>query len=187
METGTDPAAGVNTLVSRSTTKLRPFILHLAGFRSRGIDERELGLGEIWTALGHPQTVLYRHQLDGELHSRLVRSLSLAVLPLLAVPFGLTAKRARRQYGVVVGVLVLVLYFHAIQLAQSLGTAGLIDPRPALWGTFLAFVAFCLSTFRRAGLHISEGPLDRVIGTIERAIDAALRGWRGLRMRTGRA
>ena len=194
MEAAPDLPDQVRTLTSPSSTQSRPFVLHLAGFRARGIDEREMSLGELWTGLHRSPPVHNgfqappqfqaptRRQLEGELHGRLIRSLSLALLPLLAVPFGLSAKRARRQHGIVVGVLILVLYYHAIEFAQSLGAAGLIDPRPALWGSFLLFALLCVSTFRRAGKHTSAGPLDILFEWLDRASDAVLRSFRGRRV-----
>jgi len=121
--------------------------------------------------------------LDGELHSRLVRTLSLAVLPLLAVPFGLAAKRSGRPYGIAAGVVVLVVYYHGLQLAQSLGAARHFDPGPLLWGAFLAFAAGSAAIFHRAELHAAEGPLDGLFDALDR-LAAALPGtWRGLRAR----
>ena len=186
MEIDPDQADRVQMLTSRTTTMLRPFVLRLSAFRARGIDEREMSLNELWAALYRPPTghsgfqSPTRRQMQGEMHGRLIRSLSLALLPLLAVPFGLSAKRARRQNGIVVGVLILVLYYHAIEFAQSLGTAGLIDPRPALWGAFALFAGLCVSTFRRAGRHTSAGPLDGLLTALDLAGDAFLRGWRSL-------
>ncbi|NVN32350.1 LptF/LptG family permease, partial [Endobacter medicaginis] len=101
--------------------------------------------------------------LDGEISARLVRALSMALLPVLAVPFGVTAQRSGRQSGIVAGIVVLVLYYHLIQLAQSVGTAGLLDPRPLLWGVFALFAAFCFVAFRRASRRMGDGLLDRAI------------------------
>ncbi len=177
----TKPDGSMGWLTAPRTAQLRPFVLPLKDFRVRGIDEREMTLGELWDARTMANRVIPRDTLDGELHSRLVRSLSLAVLPLLAVPFGLAAKRTRRPYGIVVGVVVLVLYYHALQLTQSLGAARHFDPRPLLWGAFAAFTAGCIAVFHRAELHTSEGPLDGLFDALDRATAALLQGVLGLR------
>lgn len=167
------------TLTAPRTSLERPFALTLARFRARGADEREMMPGELWRAARHPKPGLTRFRLLAELHGRLARALSLALMPVLAVPLGLATKRARRQYGLVVGVVMLVLYYHAIQLAESLGGANLADPRPAIWGVFLVFAALCVQLFRRAERRSSENPLDGLAGlfggALDRARDASLR------------
>ncbi|WP_158800799.1 MULTISPECIES: LptF/LptG family permease [unclassified Acidisoma] len=172
------PDNRIDSVSSDSTTMHHPFLLHFANFRARGFDEREMTMGELWHARNHPHPPQPVRRLDGEFHSRLVRSLSLVVLPLLAISIGLAAKRTRRQYGIVVGVIILVLYDHAVQLAQAIGTAGLMDPRLPLWGCFLTFTVFCLWMFRRAVRHTSEGPFDRIFDLLERASDRIARAWR---------
>lgn len=170
----------IQTLASGSTAMQRPFLLSATAFRPRGSDEREMTLNELWMARNTPPPTLSRRRLDGELHSRLVRSLSLALLPLLAVPVGLAAKRVRRHYGVVVGVVILVIYHHAIQLAQSMGASGLITPGPALWGAFALFAVFCVSLFRHAERHTSEGPFDRILDVLKQATGVFQRAWHGM-------
>jgi lipopolysaccharide export system permease protein len=108
-----------------------------------------------------------RRRLQGELHSRLVRSFSLVLLPLLAMPMGLGAKRTRRWHGIVLSALILVIYHHGVQLAESLGDIGVLDPRPALWGLFTAFAIFCVVTFRHAHRHPYEGPFDGVLSWLD--------------------
>ena len=169
----------LQTLTFGSTATRRSLGPGVAAFRPRGNDEREMTLGELWSAREGSHPTLSRRRLDGELHGRVVRSLSLAMLPLLAVPVGLSAKRVQRHLGVIVGVVILVLYNHAIQLAQSLGTSGFIDPGPALWGAFALFAASCVLLFRRAERRTGEGPFDRVLEGLERVALAALRVRRG--------
>jgi lipopolysaccharide export system permease protein len=130
--------------------------------------------GELWRSRQAAATRSDRRRLDGELHGRVVRSLSLALLPLLAVPFGLAGKRARRQTGIVLGIVILVVYYHALQLAQSFGTTGRMDPRPALWVLFTLFTLGCIHSFRRAARRSADSPLDRLLDVVEDA-------WRAIR------
>ena len=161
----------IESLSSESTTMRHPFLMSFAAFRARGGDEQEMTMGELWRARNSPHPPQPVRRLDGELHSRIIRSLSLVLLPLLAVSIGLAAKRARRQYGLVVGVIILVLFDHAVELAQAVGSAGLMDPRPPLWGCFLLFLTFCLWMFRRAVRNTSEGPFDRIFDWLGQATD----------------
>ena len=164
----------MNTLKFGDSSVTRPFSLAIPAFRSRGDDEREMTLDELWPATGRPPRTptgggepIPHRRLVGELHGRLVRSLSFALLPLLAVPMGLGAKRTRRWQGVALSALILVIYHHGVQLAESLGDIGLIDPRPALWGLFAAFAVFAALAFRHANRNSYEGPFDGVLDRLE--------------------
>ena len=173
-------------LTAPHVTVRRPFALRLRSFRPRGADEREMSLGALWTASRHPSAFLPPRRIWAELHGRIVRALSLALIPVLAVPLGLAGKRVRHRYGIVAGVVILVLYYHAIQLAESLGTANLADPRPAIWIAAGIFATGCIAGFRRASLRPGESPLDGIVGLCERIRHACLRAGPG-RMRSGKA
>ena len=150
----------------------RPFSQAAPAFRARGQDEREMTLDELWSgapAAAPGQAGTEPRRLEGELHGRLVRSLSLALLPLIAMPMGLSAKRARRWHGVVLSAMVMLLYHHAVQLAESLGDIGVVNPRLALWTVFLLFAAFCAGAFQHAQRNPSEGPFDAPLAWLERA------------------
>jgi lipopolysaccharide export system permease protein len=164
-----DPDATVKTLQAASNVTDHTALLRMAAFDPRGSDDpEELTLGELWA--GSRQT-LSRNARAAELHMRLIRALSLAVVPFLAVPFGLAAKRARRGYGIVLGVFILVLYYHAVELAGALGSAGLIDPRPLLWANFALFSGFAVYMFWQANRRSHAGPLDRVFGGLAGTAD----------------
>ena len=176
------PDGRVSTLGFAGSDLSRPLTVRLPGFRPRGSDERELTLGELWAARHGAGPPLRPSRLDGELHGRLVRAASLAVLPLLAVPMGLAAKRARRSHGIVLAAVILMLYQQGLQLLESLGDVGRLDARPALWAGFGVFAAFCATVFRHSSRNPSEGGFDGALALIERGADvvAALlpRRWR---------
>ena len=180
------PNGDVSSLSFAGSDQSRPVSVRLPGFRPRGADEREMTLGELWAARHGPEprpaAVPPPTRLDGELHGRLVRAASLAVLPLLAVPMGLAAKRSRRFHGIALATLILVLYQQALQLLESLGDVGRVDPRPGLWAVFLLFAAFCAAVFRRSSRNPAEGGFDGALAAIERgALSAAAllpRRWR---------
>lgn len=158
-------------------------MLDPAFFRPRGRDERELTLDELWSAARSADGPVPSATMQAELHGRLVRAASLALLPLLAVPMGVAAKRRRRGAGIVVSALILVFYHHALQFGQGLVEAGRLSAMPAVW---LPFAAFALSAGwvllqrdRRAG----QGPLDGLLDTVEDGLDG-VRGWFGRRRGT---
>jgi lipopolysaccharide export system permease protein len=174
-----EPDGRVSTLGFAGSDLSRALAVRLPGFRARGLDEREMTLGELWSARpgADPAPPPVRpSRLEAELHGRLVRAASLAVLPLLAVPMGLAAKRARRSHGIALAAVILVLYQQALSMLESLGDLGRIDARPALWAAFALFAAFCATVFRHSSRNPSEGGFDGALAVIERgaAFAAAL-------------
>ncbi|MFX4918135.1 LptF/LptG family permease, partial [Acinetobacter baumannii] len=78
-------------------------------------------------------------KLLGEFHGRLARTLSLPLLPLLAIPLGLSAKRGTRTASLIVAVVTLLLFHHSLQLGQSRAQSGKASPWAAIWGVWLLF------------------------------------------------
>jgi lipopolysaccharide export system permease protein len=177
------PDGKVSTLNFAGSDFARALTVRLPGFRPRGLDEREMTLEELWAARhGTDPPPVRASRLDAELQGRLVRAASLAVLPLLAVPMGLAAKRARRSHGIVLAAVILVLYQQALSMLEGLGDVGRLDARPALWAAFALFAAFCATVFRHSSRNPSEGGFDGVLAAIERGAALAaklfLRRWR---------
>lgn len=164
-----DAAARATTLGFPASERAQPFVRRLPVFRPRGGDEREMTLDELWTDLGRPDPAVAPRRMAGELHGRLVRAASLPLLPLLAIPMGLAAKRARRSVAILLGAAILVLYQQALGLAESLGDIGRIDARPALWLLFLLFAGFGLLVFRHSHLHPERGAFDGPLERLEAA------------------
>ena len=88
--------------------------------RARGGDERELTLFELWNQAHSGASTIPKETLKAELYGRLARAFSLPLLPLLAVPLGLAAKRSGRAPGAIVGGLLLLAFHHMVQLGQGL-------------------------------------------------------------------
>lgn len=136
-------------------------------FRPRGDSERELTLPELWAGLHSAQPALKPSELAGEMHARLVRSLSLPLLPLLAVPLGMASKRGRRAPGVVIACLMLLLLQQGVQIGESLAEAGKVAAIPAVWGPMAVFSAFSIWLFRSSLNSPGENPVTRAVSTME--------------------
>lgn len=139
----------------------------LAPFRLRGEGERELTLGELWARRGDGGDEGQR--VRAELHARLVRAVSLILLPFVAAPFGLATKRARQGAGLVAAVLVLLIYHHVLQFGESLADLGYVAAGPALWLPFAAFGAFGLWLSARVARRPGATPLDAVLDGLDGA------------------
>ena len=149
----------------------RKLPFHGAEFRQRGRDERELTLLELVRASQADDGPIPRRVIRGELHGRLAQAATVLVIPLLALPMGMAAKRRRRGAGVVLAAAILMLYFHTLQLGQGMVEAGGAHPALTIWlpfgvlAGFSAWVLFFLS--RRPG-----EPWNEVLDAIADAMEA---------------
>lgn len=146
---------GVATLLTFEDLNLsRAYPRDNLPFRARGDNERELTTPELWSGLKGGSAVP-ETGLAAELHARLVRAISMIFLPMLAVPMGLAARRARRGPGIAVAALILGLYHHILQLGEGMVDLGRIGPLAGLWLPFLVFASLSawlfLSRDRNAG------------------------------------
>lgn len=129
-------------------------------FRDRGHDERELTIPELMIALrGPPDEEVSKAEFAAELNSRMVRMLSLFFLPFLAVPLALGGGRVGQTYGIVLGVVILVVYVEVLQFGDSLVQIEKVTPLAGLWLPFAVFVSLSLLLFYRAAFRVTEDPL----------------------------
>ncbi len=141
-------------------------------FRARGDSPDELTLPELWRGDRAGGVAQPRTALDAELHARLVRILVVPLLPLLAVPLGMSAKRGHRAPGVVFAVLALLSLNHTLQFSESLAESGRAAAVTALWLPYAVFGIGCFWMFRRSLAWPGDNPVTRAV----RAIDAAFEG-----------
>jgi lipopolysaccharide export system permease protein len=145
--------------------------------RPRGGDEEELTLPELLSESRSPGSLIPKRVLQAELYARLARSFAIPLLPLLALPLALAAKRGRRAPGMIIGAVILVAYHHGITLAKGFAADGLLDPLAAVAGLYaiLAAIAFWLflSSRRRPGETPISGFLLRLDTLMDRRTKVA--------------
>jgi len=124
------------------------------GFRPRGEDERELTLIELWRNRETPPPGVRSSEMLGELHDRLVRSLSVLFLPFLAVPFALGPRRARRAYGIAVGIVILIGYNQLLSVGNSLVSYGEVPPLIGQWLPFAVLASGSSYLFYRSAYKV---------------------------------
>jgi len=127
--------------------------------RGRGRDARELTLGELLQRSQRPNSMIPRQELLAELYARLARSFALPLLPLLALPLGLSAKRGGRAPGIIIAGVLLIAFQHMLQLGQSLATSGRADAAPAVLLPFAGFAAICIVMFLTSSKRPGETPI----------------------------
>ena len=134
----------------------------LVRFRGRGGDERELTLFELfrgyrinlindhWSNVAEanpapekpPEEVIAPSAVSAELHGRLVFSLSMLLLPILAAPLGIMTTRASRSFGLILGLLILVSYHKILEFAGAYAASTGAPAGIILWSAFAVFTAF---------------------------------------------
>jgi lipopolysaccharide export system permease protein len=150
-------------------------LANLVHFRGRGGDERELTLWELMRGyrenirLGRsgnvaeptpspdmpPERIIAPSAVSSEMHGRLVFSLSMLLLPVLAAPLGIMTRRASRSFGLILGILLLVSYHKVLEFTEAYAGATGAPAGPMLWGIFALFIVGSIylftATFRRSG------------------------------------
>lgn len=132
-------------------------------FRARGGANLELTLPELWQALNTPpRTGENLSVYIADFHDRLVRAASMAVLPFLAIAFGVTSRRSGRGAGLVVGVILLLIFHKVVEFGEAFVALGQISPWIGLWTPWLLFTALSGWLFYLRAYRIGGGPLGRI-------------------------
>ena len=150
-------------------------------FRPRGDSERELTLFELRREVSDPKSPVSPRRLASEFNGRIVRTLSLPILPLVAVPLAMAAKRRRRTSGMIIAALLLLAYHHILQLGESLADIGRIPAIPALWVPFAAFTIFGIWLFRNSRERPGDNPMTHAVDWMLDFIAAIGRTFKRLR------
>jgi lipopolysaccharide export system permease protein len=128
-----------------------------ASYRPRGRDQRELTLAELWTFPASATSKPDQGEIAAELHARLVLIATMPLLPVLAAPLALAGGPRRQRGGVVLGLLILVVYYEALSFGEQLAKRELLSPWLGLWLPFAALAAGSLWLF----LHRLRGGRPR--------------------------
>ena len=155
------------------------FDINAPPFRARGGAQRELTLLELRREMATAPDHETRRQAASEFYARMVRSVSLPLLPLLASPLGMAAKRGRRGPGIVIAAVVLLVYQHSIQFGQGIADDGRASALVGVWSPFALFAALCLWLFSQSQRRPGETPFTVVVDALGDAFEAAIRLIRG--------
>ncbi len=122
-------------------------------FRPRGENERELTLFELWQQQDSPPKGASIHQMKAELHARIVRILSILVLPFFAVALGAMSPKRRQGLSLGLGLFALIAYHEVLQFGESMIDDGKISPWLGQQLPMGLFILLSLWVFRRASGH----------------------------------
>jgi lipopolysaccharide export system permease protein len=133
----------------------------------RGGDVQELTFSELVSEMTSKDAMIPKRMLQAELYARLARSLAIPLLPLLALPLALAAKRGRRAPGMIVGAIILVAFHHGVTLCKSLADSGKVDPLLSIGGLFVVMTGFGVWLFMSSRRRPGETPISGLLARME--------------------
>lgn len=134
-------------------------------FRDRGDSERELTLPELWRAAsgGIASTdtgeAVSERVIKAELNGRLARSLSVLILPLIAIPLAVVRRRNDGSFGTAFGILLLLLYHKGLEFGEAMASEALLPIWIGVWAPFVLFLGLGTYMFHFAAFKVDAGPL----------------------------
>ena len=138
----------------------------LTQFRDRGKDVRELMLWELWApATSSPSAELENIEpLEAmvSIHDQLARFALILLLPLIAVPFGLSYGRHPPSNAILIGLLTLIMIQQLLELAKSLALDGAVPAWAGSWAVIILVSLVGLFLFLRSAVTMAQPPLSSV-------------------------
>ncbi len=136
---------------------------------ARGRNERELTLDELLRGgvASKDVTAPSGTKIAGELQGRLARIVSLLLLPLLAVPLGMAAKRGERTGSMIVAATLMLLFHHTLQLGESLAESGKLSALVGVWTPTLVFAVLTLWLYSQSLERPGDNPVSRLLSTLD--------------------
>lgn len=176
------PQGGPQLLRFDLLTVRLPLIPPASLLRSRGTEENELTLVELaQQGFDGDAPPRLRQTLRAELYSRIARAMALPCMPLLAVPFALSAKRAGSSPAMVVAFVLLFGFQTSLIFAQGLVAASHASALPAQGLPFALFVTACVATFMVSRSRPGENPVNWLAERATDTLAMLVRRFRGNR------
>lgn len=146
-------------------------------FRPRGMDERELTLPELFARQTDPPADSSINAMTAELHSRLVKILTIPLLPFLAIPFALARSRVHRASNIGAAIILLFIYNHFIEQGTVATSGNGTSPWLTIWLPFGVMALFTAWRFWMACFTAKRDPFRSPYQWLH---DLAERRWPGL-------
>jgi lipopolysaccharide export system permease protein len=137
-------------------------------FRPRGQDERELTLAELWFWQGEPPRRSSAAEMAAELHSRIVRIVSILFLPFLAIALGATSPKRRQGMNLAIGLFLLITYNEVLQFGKRMIRDASVSPWIGQELPMLLFILLSCWMFVRAARQSSNAGLDPLTALYDR-------------------
>ena len=126
-------------------------------FRTRGNEASEMTISELWLKRNTGDSAII-----ATIHSRLARAISILIVPFLAVPLGLVAKRSGRALGISVGVFILLFYHKVLEFGLDFATEGIFSPWLTIWLPALIFILVTSRLYYVGAYQVGGVPLQNL-------------------------
>jgi lipopolysaccharide export system permease protein len=130
---------------------------------SRRIKDSELTNAQILEARQKASTPAERNSYTVELHKRFILPLAPLVFALIGVPLGIQSHRSGRGGGFTLALIIFLIYYLLLSLAETLAIEGGFSPVPALWLPTFLFLAGGAYLLHLAALERRLAWLDRLL------------------------
>ena len=128
-------------------------------FRSRGGKEREMTLHELIVAPDGSLVDFSNTAAWGAFFDRTIRSLSILILPFLAIGLGVVSKRQQRSLGMVVGLVLLLTLHKMIEFSLASSRLGESTGLTSMTIPFAVFTLLSLFFFYTSAHRVGASPL----------------------------
>ncbi len=141
-------------------------------FRSRGEDEREFTLLELWQRRADPPSGVSRSEMLAAFHSRIVKVVSIFALPFLAIALAHGQRRSAGLIGVATGLISLFVYHEVLDFGKNLVQDGRFGVFVGLWLPMMIFFFTSVAAFLWTARRVPRGTfpaLPRALGGLQSA------------------
>ena len=145
-------------------------------FRSRGDEASEMTFLELWERRASGDAAV-----TATLHSRIARAISILIVPFLAVPLGLVAKRSGRALGISVGVFILLLYHKVLEFGLDFAADGSLSPWLSIWFPTAIFIFITARLYYIGAYKVGGVPLRNLEIVFDIIVEAFSKIFRRLR------
>jgi lipopolysaccharide export system permease protein len=142
--------------------------------------ESELSLSQLARAYVEKWPGLAPEDILAELNYRIVRTVSVLFLPLLAIPMGLSQRRQPTSIRIVVGIVILIVYYQFLNFGKDMAENGRGSTFLSLWVPFIVFAGGSTYLFHVANSRLNQDPFALVFGTIDDCWRWLKRRWFGV-------
>jgi lipopolysaccharide export system permease protein len=130
---------------------------------NRRIKDSELTNAQILEARKKASTPAERNSYTVELHKRFILPLAPLVFALIGVPLGIQSHRSGRGGGFTLALVIFLIYYLLLSLAETLAIEGGLSPVPTLWLPTFLFMAGGAYLLHLAALERRLVWLDRLL------------------------
>lgn len=144
-------------------------------FRSRGTDQRELTLPELFERRDNPPEGVSGAAMTAEIHRRLIGIVTILILPLLAIPFSISRRRGQKPYRFGIALIIVIAYHEIVEQGALMVRYGAVSPYVGLWMPFFILLAFSLWRYYRTCFTLRPDGFEPVFDRLSEAVSWAVR------------